>query len=80
MRFEIVTDASSETYTYQIPKCIQNGEYLLRVQQLAIHNPWPAGIPQFYISCGKYPQDFHPIHWDYSRRRKAAVVYERCIY
>ncbi|KAI1855029.1 hypothetical protein JX265_012384 [Neoarthrinium moseri] len=43
----------SQTYTYQIPSCIAPGEYLLRIQQLAIHNPWPAGIPQFYISCAQ---------------------------
>ncbi|KAI8948135.1 endoglucanase II [Xylaria longipes] len=42
-----------QTYTYELPKCIEDGEYLLRVQQLAIHNPWPAGIPQFYISCAQ---------------------------
>ncbi|KAI5859934.1 glycosyl hydrolase family 61-domain-containing protein [Durotheca rogersii] len=41
------------SYTYQIPSCIENGEYLLRIQSLAIHNPWPAGIPQFYISCAQ---------------------------
>ena len=27
------------TYTANIPKCIKNGEYLLRIQSLAIHNP-----------------------------------------
>ncbi|KAI1735110.1 endoglucanase II [Xylaria scruposa] len=43
----------AQTYTYTLPKCIQNGEYLLRIQSLAIHNPWPAGIPQFYISCAQ---------------------------
>ncbi|KAI3319880.1 lytic polysaccharide monooxygenase [Xylariaceae sp. AK1471] len=42
-----------QTYTYQLPQCIENGEYLLRIQSLAIHNPWPAGIPQFYISCAQ---------------------------
>ncbi|RYO82030.1 hypothetical protein DL766_004324 [Monosporascus sp. MC13-8B] len=42
-----------QTYTSQIPRCIENGEYLLRIQSLAIHNPWPAGIPQFYISCAQ---------------------------
>ncbi|KAI0505365.1 endoglucanase II [Xylaria bambusicola] len=42
-----------QTYSYTIPKCIENGEYLLRIQSLAIHNPWPAGIPQFYISCAQ---------------------------
>lgn len=48
----MLTTRFTETYTYQLPKCIENGEYLLRIQSLAIHNPWPAGIPQFYISCG----------------------------
>ncbi|RYP69155.1 hypothetical protein DL771_006249 [Monosporascus sp. 5C6A] len=42
-----------QTYTSQIPRCIEDGEYLLRIQSLAIHNPWPAGIPQFYISCAQ---------------------------
>ncbi|KAK5625480.1 hypothetical protein RRF57_001196 [Xylaria bambusicola] len=41
-----------ETYSYTIPKCIENGEYLLRIQSLAIHNPWPAGIPQFVKVTG----------------------------
>ncbi len=36
----------ADTYTYNIPTCIPNGDYLLRIQSLAIHNPWPAGIPQ----------------------------------
>ncbi|KAJ8104825.1 hypothetical protein ONZ43_g7672 [Nemania bipapillata] len=42
-----------QTYSYTIPQCVENGEYLLRIQSLAIHNPWPAGIPQFYISCAQ---------------------------
>ncbi|KAJ9139212.1 Glycoside hydrolase family 61 protein [Pleurostoma richardsiae] len=41
------------SYTYNIPTCIPDGEYLLRIQSLAIHNPYPAGIPQFYISCAQ---------------------------
>ncbi|OTA89379.1 glycoside hydrolase family 61 protein [Hypoxylon sp. CO27-5] len=43
----------SGSYSYTIPSCIEDGEYLLRIQSLAIHNPWPAGIPQFYISCAQ---------------------------
>ncbi|KAL2198242.1 glycosyl hydrolase family 61-domain-containing protein [Corynascus similis CBS 632.67] len=39
------------SYEYTIPKCIKNGEYLLRIQSLAIHNP--GGTPQFYISCAQ---------------------------
>ncbi|RFU33477.1 lytic polysaccharide monooxygenase, partial [Scytalidium lignicola] len=42
-----------QTYTYNIPPAVPNGDYLLRIQQLAIHNPYPAGIPQFYISCAQ---------------------------
>ncbi|KAG7406065.1 glycosyl hydrolase family 61-domain-containing protein [Fusarium sp. MPI-SDFR-AT-0072] len=41
------------SYTFNLPACIANGEYLLRIQSLGIHNPWPAGIPQFYISCAQ---------------------------
>ncbi|KAI1809016.1 glycoside hydrolase [Poronia punctata] len=43
----------SDSYSGEIPSCIEDGEYLLRIQQLAIHNPWPSGIPQFYISCAQ---------------------------
>ncbi|KFZ10488.1 hypothetical protein V502_08085 [Pseudogymnoascus sp. VKM F-4520 (FW-2644)] len=41
------------TYSVTIPASVPDGEYLLRIQQLAIHNPWPGGIPQFYISCAQ---------------------------
>ena len=43
----------SQTYSVTIPKSLPNGNYLLRIQQLAIHNPYPGGIPQFYISCAQ---------------------------
>jgi len=42
-----------QTYTYTIPPNLPSGDYLLRVQQLGIHNPYPAGIPQFYIECAQ---------------------------
>lgn len=42
-----------QSYSVTIPKSVPNGEYLLRIQQLAIHNPWPGGIPQFYIACAQ---------------------------
>lgn len=44
---------TSESYSVTIPSCLPAGEYLLRIQQLAIHNPWPSGIPQFYIECAQ---------------------------
>ncbi|KAG0646442.1 putative endo-beta-1 [Hyphodiscus hymeniophilus] len=42
-----------QTYTYTIPPALPNGDYLLRIQQLGIHNPYPAGIPQFYLECAQ---------------------------
>jgi len=42
-----------QTYTYTIPPNLPSGDYLLRIQQLGIHNPYPAGIPQFYIECAQ---------------------------
>ncbi len=41
------------TYTANIPAALPSGEYLLRIQQLGIHNPYPAGTPQFYIECAQ---------------------------
>lgn len=45
--------ALNQEYSVTIPSCIASGEYLLRVQQLGIHNPYPGGIPQFYLSCAQ---------------------------
>jgi hypothetical protein len=44
---------TTESYTFTLPSCVANGDYLLRIEQLGIHNPWPAGIPQFYIGCAQ---------------------------
>ncbi|KAF2676654.1 lytic polysaccharide monooxygenase [Lentithecium fluviatile CBS 122367] len=41
----------SQTYSVTIPSCVAPGEYLLRIEQLAIHNP--GGVPQFYIACAQ---------------------------
>ncbi|KAJ1324007.1 lytic cellulose monooxygenase (C1-hydroxylating) [Microdochium nivale] len=43
----------AQEYSVTIPSCVANGDYLLRIQQIGIHNPWPAGIPQFYLSCAQ---------------------------
>ncbi|CAG8953198.1 hypothetical protein HYFRA_00003399 [Hymenoscyphus fraxineus] len=40
-----------QKYTFNLPKCITNGDYLVRIQSLAIHNP--GSTPQFYISCAQ---------------------------
>ncbi len=39
------------SYQANIPKCVKDGEYLLRIQSLAIHNP--GSTPQFYVSCAQ---------------------------
>ncbi|KAF2746948.1 lytic polysaccharide monooxygenase [Sporormia fimetaria CBS 119925] len=41
----------STSYSVQIPSCIPAGEYLLRIEQLGIHNP--GSPPQFYIACAQ---------------------------
>ncbi|KAG4435871.1 hypothetical protein IFR05_008637 [Cadophora sp. M221] len=41
-----------QTYDIPIPACIPAGEYLVRIQSMAIHNPYPA-LPQFYVSCAQ---------------------------
>ncbi|KAK6344100.1 hypothetical protein TWF696_007747 [Orbilia brochopaga] len=46
-----VTWPLSQTYDVTIPAGIPAGQWLLRAEQIGIHNPWPAGIPQFYIGC-----------------------------
>ncbi|KAI4863842.1 glycoside hydrolase family 61 protein [Hypoxylon rubiginosum] len=40
-----------DTYSSTIPKCIPSGEYLLRIQNLAIGNP--GATPQWYVGCGQ---------------------------
>ncbi|KAK2783864.1 hypothetical protein FQN53_008926 [Emmonsiellopsis sp. PD_33] len=42
----------STTYTGTIPASLPDGDYLLRIEQLAIHNPWPSGIPQVTVTGG----------------------------
>ncbi|KAJ6259754.1 Endoglucanase-4 [Drechslerella dactyloides] len=46
-----VTWPLSQTYSVTIPAGIPAGQWLLRAEQIGIHNPYPAGIPQFYIGC-----------------------------
>ncbi|KAF8245461.1 hypothetical protein K440DRAFT_555835, partial [Wilcoxina mikolae CBS 423.85] len=38
-------------YDAVIPKSIPSGNYLLRIEQLALHNP--GALPQFFISCAQ---------------------------
>jgi hypothetical protein len=36
-----------------LPKCLANGEYLLRAEHIALHSASSAGGAQFYISCAQ---------------------------
>lgn len=44
-------DVHIEDFEVRIPKCIPAGEYLMRIEQIAIHVP---GIPpQFHVACAQ---------------------------
>lgn len=47
----ILANTQADNYSVTIPTCVAAGEYLLRIEQLAIHNP--GSPPQFYISCAQ---------------------------
>lgn len=36
-----------------LPKCLANGEYLLRAEHIALHSASSAGGAQFYLSCAQ---------------------------
>lgn len=39
--------------TFPLPKSLPSGEYLLRVEHIALHSAGSKGGAQFYISCGQ---------------------------
>ncbi|KAI5799332.1 glycoside hydrolase family 61 protein-like protein [Peziza echinospora] len=41
----------SLSYTTTIPSKVPSGEYLLRIEQIGLHNP--GSTPQFYVSCAQ---------------------------
>jgi cellulase len=38
---------------FNIPQCVANGQYLLRIETLALHNAYSQGGAQFYTSCAQ---------------------------
>ncbi|KAK6509157.1 hypothetical protein TWF481_003918 [Arthrobotrys musiformis] len=48
-----VTWPMSISYDVTIPSGVPSGQWLLRAEQIGIHNPYPAGLPQFYIGCAQ---------------------------
>jgi hypothetical protein len=45
-----LTDAGLTRVSARIPRSVPNGEYLVRVEHVALHK---AGQPQFYVACGQ---------------------------
>ncbi|KAK0648267.1 glycoside hydrolase [Cercophora newfieldiana] len=45
--------AGKSEVSVQIPRCIANGEYLLRVEHIALHGAASVGGAQIYISCAQ---------------------------
>lgn len=41
------------TVSVTIPKCIPNGDYLLRVEHIALHGASALNGAQFYLSCAQ---------------------------
>ncbi|MCJ1313281.1 hypothetical protein MMC25_006958 [Agyrium rufum] len=41
------------SYDVTIPACLASGDYLVKIQSLAIHNPYPSGLPQIYTECAQ---------------------------
>ncbi|KAK3690239.1 glycoside hydrolase [Podospora appendiculata] len=45
--------AGKSEVSVQIPKCVANGDYLLRVEHIALHSASSVGGAQLYISCAQ---------------------------
>jgi hypothetical protein len=46
-------DTTSQVFTYTIPSTIPSGEYLIRIEHIALHGASTFGGAQFYISCAQ---------------------------
>ena len=42
-----------KTPSVTIPKCIPDGDYLLRIEHIGLHAAQSANAAQFYISCAQ---------------------------
>ncbi|KAF9051971.1 glycoside hydrolase [Panaeolus papilionaceus] len=42
-----------DTISFTLPKSLPNGEYLVRVEHIALHTASAFGLAQFYISCAQ---------------------------
>ena len=49
----ITFDITSTQFTFTIPSSLPNGEYLVRIEHIALHSASSFGGAQFYISCAQ---------------------------
>ena len=41
---------NKQDFTFTVPKSTPNGDYLVRIEHIALHN---TGKPQIYVACGQ---------------------------
>lgn len=51
-QYQWPSDGKSQL-TFTIPQCIENGEYLFRIEHVALHSASSVNGAQFYISCAQ---------------------------
>ncbi|KAM0568244.1 hypothetical protein VD0002_g7534 [Verticillium dahliae] len=39
--------------SFPLPRCLDNGEYLVRFEHIALHSASSSGGAQLYLSCGQ---------------------------
>nr|4B5Q_A Chain A, GLYCOSIDE HYDROLASE FAMILY 61 PROTEIN D [Phanerodontia chrysosporium]4B5Q_B Chain B, GLYCOSIDE HYDROLASE FAMILY 61 PROTEIN D [Phanerodontia chrysosporium] len=50
---QLVFDTTQQEVTFTIPKSLPSGQYLLRIEQIALHVASSYGGAQFYIGCAQ---------------------------
>lgn len=52
---------NAQSVSVTLPRCLQNGEYLLRGEHIALHSAGSVGGAQFYLSCAQLSGMFLPL-------------------
>jgi lytic cellulose monooxygenase (C1-hydroxylating) len=45
--------ANQGWHYFEMPKCVAPGDYLMRVELIALHSAGQAGQAQFYMECAQ---------------------------
>lgn len=48
-----LTSPDKASVSFNVPSCIESGDYLFRIEHVALHSASKAGGAQFYISCAQ---------------------------